>query len=180
MWGPVLGRRLVVLSAALVDDGGIRRHVVWEPVDRLASATAQSAELSSLGEIVTPTATPEEPKDLVEQHARDRSRQDDSDEWHLDIPREEVDADIVGVLDRDDDGEDCHDHADHEGHADTSPPEDRGYLATSLRRGHNRVRVVRRIRRGGRVADTPAGYVSSHEASPSSAAPPQRSTFAPV
>ena len=37
---------------------------------------AQAAELGSLGEMVTPTATPEEPKDLVEQHAGNRSRQE--------------------------------------------------------------------------------------------------------
>ena len=137
----------------------------------VASAAAQAAELGSLGEMVAPTATPEEPKDLVEQHAGDRSRQDDSDERRLDVPGEEVDTDIVGVLERDDDHEDGHNHADHQGHADTGSPEHRGRLVTSLRRGNKRARLVNRIRAGRHVADPLAGRVSSHEPSLLATAP---------
>lgn len=136
-------------------------------VDRLTSAAAQSAKLSSIGEMVTPTATPEEPKHLVEQHACDRSRQDDNDKWRVDIPGEEVNADIFGVLERDDNGQDSHSQAEHQGHADTGSPEDGGDLATSLRRGHDCVRLVRR---GERVADTLAGPAFGHETRLSAAA----------
>lgn len=127
------------------------------------SGATQTPKFRAVAQIATSTAAPEEPKGLVEHHARHGRSQDDRDKRRVKLPGKKIDVDIAGVLDRNDDGEDCQQHTHDKARAYASAPKNGRVLATMHLRRSPRVGYAARFGHPDFVADRLTGLVVGHD-----------------